>query len=310
LLGITRQSFYAYFRQQAHEAFAEDMVLTEVLRIRELLPRLGTRKLLHKMQDFLNQHGFRLGRDGLFALLGEHGLLIRRRVSRKPKTTFSAHWYGKYPNLIVNLLIIKPHQVWVSDITYLVVGEGFAYLFLLTDAYSRKVIGYALEASLQAQGAVKALRMALGQRPASCSTIHHSDRGIQYCCWEYMVVLTKANVRPSMTQHSDPRENAIAERVNGILKSELLQKRYASLDEAQQSLPRLISLYNVERPHLSLDMLTPSQAHEQSGVLKRRWKAYPFKVSNPEKVQSDEITKKMTGEARSSPKEAGEKVAL
>lgn len=238
------------------------------------------------MQDFLQQHGFRLGRDGLFALLSSHGLLIRRRVSRKPKTTFSAHWYGKYPNLIVNLVIHKPHQVWVGDITYILVGDGFSYLFLLTDAYSRKVIGYALEATLQAQGAVKALRMALSQRPSGCSTIHHSDRGIQYCCWDYMVVLNKSNVRPSMTQHSDPRENAIAERVNGILKSELLQRRYVSLDEAQQSLPRLISLYNVERPHLSLDMLTPSQAHEQTGPIKRCWKAYPFKASDPEKIQT------------------------
>lgn len=298
LLGITRQSFYAFFRQQTQHAFEEELVLAEVLRIRALLPRLGTRKLLHKMQYFLSQHGFRLGRDGLFLLLAQHGLLIRRRASRKPKTTHSTHWLRKYPNLIVELVIDRPNQVWVADITYVLVGEGFAYLFLLTDAYSRKVVGYALEASLQAQGAVKALRMAVGQRGAVGPTIHHSDRGIQYCCWEYLVGLAKAKIQPSMTQHSDPRENAIAERVNGILKTELLDRRYTTLAEAQRVLPRLISLYNVERPHLSLDMLTPSEAHQQTGNLKRRWKAYPFKGHQPGKVQTDEVANKAANVAR------------
>ncbi|TAE26206.1 MAG: IS3 family transposase [Cytophagales bacterium] len=285
------ESFYAFFRQQTKQAFEEDLVLVEVLRIRALLPRLGTCKLLYKMKTFLEQHQFRLGRDALFTLLNAHRLLIRRRVSRKPKTTQSQHWYRKYPNLIVDLAIIQPNQVWVGDIMYVVVGDGFVYLFLLTDAYSRKVIGYSLEASLHAQGAVNALRMAVGQRGAGVETIHHSDRGIQYCCWEYMAVLNKAKIRPSMTQTSDPRDNAIAERVNGILKSELLTQRYASLEEARQALPRLISLYNVERPHLSLNMLTPSQAHEQQGVLRRRWKSYPFKGRDPGKVPTDSVGK-------------------
>ena len=228
-----------------------------------------------------------MGRDALFALLAEQGLLIRQRSARKPKTTFSNHWLRKYPNLIVSLLFNRPNQVWVADITYLLVGTGFGYLFLLTDGYSRKIIGYALAASLAAESAVKALGMAIRQRPAGVSTIHHSDRGSQYCCWDYMALLDKAKIAPSMTQTGDPRENAIAERVNGILKSELLRKRYDNLEQACQELPRIISLYNVERPHLSLDLLTPSEAHEQEGTLKRRWKTYPFKSNKPGKVQKD-----------------------
>lgn len=237
MLGLSRQSFYTFFRTQTQQALEEELVLGEVTRLRVLLPRLGTRKLIHKMQPFLEQHGFRLGRDALFEVLGAHGLLIRQRSARKPKTTFSNHWLRKYPNLIVSLVINRPNQVWVADITYLLVGTGFGYLFLLTDGYSRKIIGYALAGSLAAESAVKALRMAIRQRPAGVSTIHHSDRGSQYCCWDYMALLDKAKIAPSMTQSGDPRENAIAERVNGILKSELLQKHYDSLAQVGQELP-------------------------------------------------------------------------
>lgn len=241
------------------------------------------------MQDFFTKHGFKMGRDEFFELLREHQLLIRRRKSKKPKTTFSSHWFKKYPNLIVDLVIDRPNQVWVSDITYIVAGGGFCYLFLLTDAYSRKIIGYGIEASLAAEGALKALRMALYQKPATTQAIHHSDRGIQYCCWEYIHQLTKSTVGISMTQNSDPRENAIAEGVNGILKQELLEKSYVSIQEAQAHLPKVISVYNVERPHSSLDFMTPSVAHTQTGVLKRRWKSYPYKSTKPDKVQDDSV---------------------
>lgn len=173
------------------------------------------------------------------------------------------------------------------DITYLPTAQGFAYLFLVTDAYSRKIIGYTLEAGLYAKGAVKALRMALRQRPTGHVTIHHSDRGVQYCCAEYMAVLLTNHCQPSMTQDSDPRENALAERINGILKAELLAHHYASLQEAQQALPRLIGLYNVERPHLSLDMLTPSVVHQQQGAVKRRWRSYGWRSSHPPKVPDE-----------------------
>lgn len=239
------------------------------------------------MQEFFTKHGFKIGRDEFFELLREHQLVIRRRQSRKPRTTFSSHWFRKYPNLIVDLVIDRPNQVWVSDITYIVVGTGFGYLFLLTDAYSRKIIGYGIEASLSAEGALKALKMALRQKPATAQTIYHSDRGIQYCCWDYIHQLTESKVGISMTQNSDPRENAIAERVNGILKQELLEKSYPTIEEAKVHLPKVISIYNVERPHASLDFMTPSVAHTQQGVLKRRWKTYPYKSPKPDKVQSD-----------------------
>lgn len=284
LLGLTRQAYYAHFRHQTQQAYVVHVVLCEVRRIRVDLPRLGTRKLLYKMRSFLLQHRFRLGRDAFFTLLEQHGLLIRARRRTQPRTTFSGHVFHKFPNLLIDRVIDAPHQVWVADITYIPIAGGFAYLFLLTDAYSHKIIGYSLEPTLHARGAVKALRMALRQRPAGQSTIHHSDRGIQYCCTEYLDVLFAAKGQPSMTQNSDPRENAIAERVNGILKSELLASSYPTLKALSQDLPRLISLYNVERPHLSLDLLTPSEAHQQQGPLKRRWKPYAYRGADPGKV--------------------------
>lgn len=284
MLGVSRQSFYASFRQQTRQAFQHELVLVEVARLRVSLPRLGTRKLYFKMQPFLQQHHISLGRDALFELLAQQGLLIRPRAGRKPKTTQSNHWLRKYPNLLVNQVIDRPNQVWVADITYLLVADGFGYLFLLTDAYSRKIIGYALRGSLAADGAVLALRMGIRQRTGELPTVHHSDRGSQYCCWDYMALLEQAKIAPSMTQSGDPRENAIAERVNGILKSELLALRYPQLATARQGVARRIALYNVERPHLSLDMLTPTQAHEQTGVLKRHWKRYAYKSSDPGKV--------------------------
>jgi len=287
LLGLTRQAFYQFYRTQTQAIFEHDLIIQEVLRLRVLTPKLGTRKLVHKMQELFKKHGFKIGRDEFFELCREHQLLIRGRQSRKPRTTFSSHWLRKYPNLVVDLVIDRPNQVWVSDITYIVVGAGFGYLFLLTDAYSRKIIGYGIESSLSAEGASKALKMALRQKPATAQTIHHSDRGVQYCCWDYIHLLTESKIGISMTQNSDPRENAIAERVNGILKQELLEKSYGSIEEAKVHLPKVISIYNVERPHSSLDFMTPSVAHTQKGVLKRRWKSYPYKPIKPDKVQND-----------------------
>lgn len=265
MLGVSRQSFYAFFRQQTRQAFQHELVLAEVARLRVLLPRLGTRKLFHRMQSFLQQHHLSLGRDTLFELLSQHSLLIRPRAGRKPKTTQSNHWLRKYPNLVIGLVVNRPNQVWVADITYLLVGEGFGYLFLLTDAYSRKIIGHTLTATLAADGAVVALRMGIRQRTGEWPTIHHSDRGSQYCCWDYMVLLEKAKIAPSMTQSGDPRENAIAERVNGILKSELLAHHYPHLEQARQDVARRIGLYNVERPHLTGPPERSGYAHPHAG---------------------------------------------
>lgn len=219
-------------------------------------------------------HSIVLGRDGFFNLLRAHGLLVRRRERKAPQTTFSDHILRKYPNLVVGLAITSPCSVWVSDITYILVGTGFGYLSLVTDAYSRMIVGYYLSKSLSAQGCVKALLMALKTLPANYELIHHSDRGCQYCCAQYVEQLNKKTINISMTERSDPRENAIAERVNGILKQEFLEVKYEEYAKAVESVKKAIQIYNYERPHSSVDMLTPGQAHERTGELKQHWKNY------------------------------------
>lgn len=227
------------------------------------------------LKDFFEQHHIQLGRDGLQQLLRDNGLLIRRRRCRVPRTTFSDHWMHKYPDLTMGLEPLRVHDLWVSDITYVAVEQGFCYLSLVTDVYSRRIMGSHLDAGLGAAGCVKALNMALRHLPASHrSLIHHSDRGCQYCSEEYVGQLRSRGISISMTQHSDPRENAIAERVNGILKQELLQKVYSSIKEARQAVKESIRIYNTERLHSSVNMLTPEQASQQTGKQKRWWKSY------------------------------------
>ena len=292
MLGFTRQAFYSFFRAESIEAIQKEIIIQEVARIRVIMPQVGTRKLFFLMNDFFDKHRFKIGRDAFFDILREYQLLVRKRKLRKPKITNSLHYLRKYPNLIIELVVDRPNLLWVSDITYIDVGNGFSYLFLITDAYSRKIIGYTIEESLATIGASKALKMAIKQKTDKTKTIHHSDRGFQYCSWEYIDRLTKAKIRISMTQNSDPRENAIAERINGILKTELLKKKYKSIEEAKEHLHKVISIYNVERPHASIDFLTPSQAHEQNGAIKKRWKTYLSKSTNPNKVQNENQNEK------------------
>ena len=274
LLGYSRQAFYKFVKQSEKEALQHDLILQEVLRIRKTLKRLGTRKLLFKMEGFMREHHIEIGRDAMFDLLATHKLLIRKRKRRVPVTTFSDHWMRKYPNLIVDFIPTAPNQLWVSDITYITLKDDFAYLSLITDAYSRKIVGFYLSETLSADGCIKALQMALKNNPQLGRLIHHSDRGSQYCCADYVSILDKHFVKISMTQSGDPLENAIAERVNGILKDELLEKIYINYQEAKQAIAAAISIYNYQRPHSSIDMLTPIEAHLREGELKRRWKNY------------------------------------
>lgn len=247
--------------------------MQEVIKIREVQKRIGGRKLYHMMSSgFLHEHRIRIGRDALFRVLSENGLLIQKRRPGKPRTTFSAH-YRQYPNIIREYVPDGANQVWVSDITYVRIGEGFGYLSLITDAYSRKIVGYKLSRTLSASGCAAALRMALRTNgPDREHLIHHSDRGMQYYSSRYMKLLGR--IRVSMSEKSDPLENAIAERVNGIIKHELLEHRYESFTEAVRGIDRAVGIYNHLRPHQSIDMLTPSEAHTRSGKLKRRWKNY------------------------------------
>jgi putative transposase len=274
LLGYSRQAYYQHKKQLEKESLQLDFLVDEVLKIRKNQKRLGCRKLLFKLNLFMQEHQIGIGRDAFFNLLSERGLLVRKRKRRKPITTFSDHWMRKYPNLIEGFYPTAPNQLWVSDITYIIVGDGFAYLSLITDAYSRKIVGFYLSPDLSAAGCIKALKMALINNPDLGRLIHHSDRGSQYCCSDYVKILNDNFIRISMTQNGDPKENAIAERVNGILKDELLEKSYMDYKQAIQGVTVAISTYNHQRPHGSIDYLTPIEAHFMSGELKRRWKSY------------------------------------
>jgi len=246
--------------------FKHEEIVQKVLEHRRLQPRLGARKLLELIQPAM-------GRDAFFELLRENGLLVRRKRYRV-RTTFSGHRFRKYPDLVSDLIAERPAQVWVSDITYIRIGQDFAYLSLITDAYSRKIIGFSMSHDLSTDSCLKALHMAVTSRLTDQPLIHHSDRGTQYCSRAYTQLLKKKGIDISMTQSGNPRDNAIAERVNGILKMELLSENYDNIGQASQSIKQAIAIYNELRPHSSLDMLTPEIAHQTLGPLKRRWRNY------------------------------------
>ena len=198
---------------------------------------------------------------------------VRKRRSRKPVTTQTCPWKKRYPNLAKEFEPCAPNQLWVSDITYIRLTAGFVYLSLITDAYSRKIVGWHVSSSLSAKGCVSALRMALKNNRQREGLIHHSDRGLQYYSTAYMKTLGP-EIRVSMTENGDPLENAFPERINGILKQELLERRFANLTEARTEVDRAVSTYNNLRPHLSVNMLTPAVAHTLQGPLERLWKSY------------------------------------
>lgn len=224
------------------------------------------------LQTFLKKHLIKIGRDAFFRLLEQNGLLIRKQRYR-PFTTNSKHFFYKYPNLVTGLRLQRAHQLWVSDITYIPVAGEFAYLSLITDAYSRKIVGFYLSEDMTAKACAKALQMALNQKPPKAATIHHSDRGIQYCSNEYTALLHQHHIMISMTKNGDPYENAIAERVNGILKQEYLPEYFNTINQARTDIAKAVLTYNYHRLHASIDMMTPDQAHTQTGQLNKRWKS-------------------------------------
>jgi putative transposase len=284
LFGKSRQAYYQRSKYLYKEEVKTEILLQMVEKERKLMPRIGGRKLIKRIQPYLPEELY-MGRDSFFDFLWDNGLLIRKRRYRA-RTTYSNHWLRKYPNLIKEFIPEKAHQLWVSDITYIETMEGFGYLSLVTDAYSRKIIGWEVGASLEAKFTVRALQMALSQLPKGTGNIfHHSDRGVQYCCDEYVKLLTKNHFQISMTENGDPRENAIAERVNGILKDEWLnQMKLESRNEAIKQLQQIIRVYNQDRPHSSLNMETPEYAHNQSCVFKKHWKNY-YKIRNVEREE-------------------------
>lgn len=237
-----------------------------IMNLRRFMPRLGTRKLYYLIKPALIERGIKLGRDGLFDYLRDENLLVKPRRSYT-KTTFSRHWMRKHPNLLKDIVADHPEKVFVSDITYLESDEGIHYLSLVTDACTRKIMGYEVSREMKARDVVKALNMAIEARQSTCTSIHHSDRGLQYCAGEYQQVLESNGIRPSMTDGYDCYQNALAERVNGILKQEFLFYRCKSFDELQLLVQQSVSIYNHLRPHLSLGMKTPAEAHEKASSL-------------------------------------------
>jgi transposase InsO family protein len=281
--GISRQAYYQHEWSLSEEVLQRDLLLEEVKEIRKDHPRMGVRKLQEKLRPFMHENRIKIGRDALFDLLSAHKMLIRTRKSHI-KTTNSYHWLKKYPNLIVDFTPSKPNELWVSDITHWKIQGQFVYISLVTDAYSRKIIGHHLSENLRAEGTIKALEMGLSnlekRTEISGQLFHHSDRGGQYCSTQYVNLLKKNHIEISMTQERDPSENAIAERVNGIIKDEyLFNYKCNNINDARKLLDRAVSLYNRERPHSSIGNFVPEVVHSQyhqieSKKIKRLWKNY------------------------------------
>jgi len=271
LFGVSRQVYYRSIQSVKRKQSVAMQVVAMVYEIRCEMPRLGTRKLYYLLRDRLNAIG--VGRDKLFSILKANHLLIKQQRSYR-KTTDSRHRFHKHKNLIEGIVPSKPEQVWVADITYIGNRENQQYLALVTDAYSKKIVGHDVSGSLSAEGAIRALKKGLKSRAYKTNTlIHHSDRGLQYCCDDYQKVLTKQKVKCSMTESYDPYANAVAERVNGILKQEfMLEYNRVKLPVMQELVKNSIEIYNTKRPHWSCEMLTPEQMHKQETVKIKSYK--------------------------------------
>lgn len=275
LFGVTRQAYYQSLYREEFVEIEKELILKEVISIRKNHPRIGTRKLYVMLEQFMLQHQIKMGRDALFDLLSLHHLLIRKR-RRKITTTQSNHWLKKYPNLIREFVPIAPNQLWVSDITYWRTKAGLFYISLITDVYSHKIVGYNLAETMEAVESLEALQMALSKNKDVEDLIHHSDRGSQYCSFRYVNLLQDYNIQISMTENGDPLENAVAERINGILKQEYLEcYDVENVLEAKTLLKQVVKLYNQQRPHMSIGNIVPEKVHDFS--LKRgeiKWKNY------------------------------------
>ena len=275
--GVTRQAYYQNNWEGITTSLEEELIIQQVKSIRKNHRRIGTRKLYEIMQPFMQEHSIKMGRDVLFNVLAANHLLVRKR-NRSIKTTNSYHWLRKYPNLIREFVPIAINQLWVSDITYWKINSNnHVYISFVTDAYSHKIVGYHVAESLESVETIKALQMALSdlRSESHLQLIHHSDRGVQYCHHDYVKLLQDYDIKISMTENGDPLENAIAERVNGIIKEEYLQDYTVNtITEAKKVLSFVVKLYNEERPHMSIGNLLPKQVHEQNLKTEKLWKNY------------------------------------
>lgn len=264
LFGMTRQAYYKA-QTRSQESYAnEAIILAGVRQVREQQPMVGGRKLFYQLQGLFQSHGIKIGRDKFFNLLRTHHLLIRRK-KRFARTTDSYHRFRCYKNLVNDLPVTFANQVFVADITYIDTLEGFCYLALITDVFSRKIVGYALSQSLSVEFCIEALRMALKGVTHPKQLIHHSDRGIQYCCSAYVDILKSHGVKISMTEENHVYENALAERVNGILKQEfMLGLKLRSFAIAKELVKQAIAIYNKKRLHMAIGYMTPEEKYQMS----------------------------------------------
>jgi transposase InsO family protein len=248
-------------------------VLRFVKHIRKRQPRMGSVKVYSKIQKDLAQYGIKMGRDKLHTLLREQGMLVAKK-KRFMRTTDSYHKFHRWPNLLMDMILTAPEQAWVSDITYIHTKEGYMYLFLVTDAYSKQIMGYQLTDNMKVENASNALKMAIeNRRYPGRKLIHHSDRGFQYAHPSYIKLQEDNGITPSMTTKYDPYENAVAERVNGILKTEFdLGGLFPERAMAKREVKTAIQIYNYERPHMSCEMMTPWQAHRIGKYELKKWK--------------------------------------
>lgn len=275
--GLTRQAYYQSKNRVEKDLIEQEILLDKIGDIRKDHKRLGGRKLFFKLETFMHEHNIKMGRDAFFDLLRDNKLLIKQR-KRHHVTTNSNHWMKKYPNLIKDIEPLGPNHVWVSDITYWKTKGGHYYISFITDAYSRKIVGYHVADTMEAIESTTALKMAIKTLKISAEgLIHHSDRGSQYCSSMYVNILKKEGIKISMTENGDPLENAIAERINGIIKGEyLFDYLIKTLLNAKEVLKSVVKLYNEDRPHSSIGNAAPSQVHSNDTdiEIKRLWKNY------------------------------------
>jgi transposase InsO family protein len=288
--GVTRQAYYQSRNRVLTDLIEQEILLARIFDIRENHKRIGGRKLFFKLENFIKEHNIKMGRDAFFDFLREHNLLIKNR-KRYHVTTNSNHWMKKYPNLIKDLIPLGPNHIWVSDITYWKTAGGNYYISFITDAYSRKIVGFQVADTMEAIESLTALKMAIKTwKMSPYGLVHHSDRGAQYCSSAYVKILKKNNIAISMTEKGDPLENAIAERINGIIKGEyLFDYEINSLSKAKEVLKSVVKLYNEDRPHSSISYATPSMVHNNDTDIevKRLWKNYYQRQPLCESIESN-----------------------
>ncbi len=279
IFGYSKQAYYKQLYQNANKAVKEEVIVGLIEKKREIWKRGSGRNLHQSLKKEFKEHQIKLGRDKFFDMLRQNGLLIKPKRIRA-KTTCSYHHFNKYKNLMEGHIPKRCNEVWVSDITYIWLKEQdkFCYLNLITDSYSRKIVGHCVYENLSVKGSIIALQQALKQRSdKTLPLIHHSDRGVQYCCHAYVTMLQKNKVQISMTQSGDPLENAVAERINRTIKEEFTDDRemhFSNIEFAKISVKKIIQFYNEKRPHRSINWHTPNEAHNIIGSIKRVWKSF------------------------------------